>query len=155
MKKSFSAAIICIMTVYASALPASALESSDKIATSESVADVWKKIGDFCGIGNWHPAIEKCELSSDGKERTLSLKGGGTIVEDLVTWSDEKHSYTYKIKSGPLPVTDYESTISVEPHGKGSIIHWSGHYKAAGAPDAKAKETVEGIYGAGLKALAK
>jgi len=155
MKKNFSTAIICALIVYASALPASALETSDKISTSKSVGDVWKKIGDFCGIGSWHPAIEKCELSSDGKERTLSLKGGGTIVEDLVKWNDDKHSYTYKIKSSPLPVKDYESTISVEPDGKGSVIHWSGQYKAAGAPDAKAKETIEGIYTAGLKALAQ
>jgi len=146
--------IICSAAVCASALPAAALESSDKVATTQTAADVWKKIGDFCGIGKWHPAVEKCALSSDGKERTLSLKGGGTIIEDLVKWSDEKHSYTYTIKSSPLPVADYESTISVEAHGKGSEILWSGHYKAAGAPDAKAKEVIDGIYAAGLKALA-
>jgi len=154
MKKIIPAMIICSATVCSSVLPAAALESSDKVTTTQSAADVWKKIGDFCGIGNWHPAVEKCALSSDGKERTLSLKGGGTIVEDLVKWSDEKRSYTYKIKSSPLPVSDYESTISVESHSKGSEILWSGHYKAAGAPDAKAKEAIDGIYSSGLKALA-
>ncbi len=146
---------IGVATLCLSSLPASALQSSDKALSNAPAADVWKKIGDFCGIANWHPAIEKCELSSDGKERTLSLKGGGTIVEDLVNWNNRKRSYTYKIKSSPLPVANYVSTISVTPHGKGSVIAWRGHYKAAGAPAAKAKETIGGIYAAGLKSLAE
>jgi hypothetical protein len=33
------------------------------------------------GIAKWHPAIEKCVLSADGKLRTLSLKGGSTIAK--------------------------------------------------------------------------
>ena len=150
-----TAITICAAALCLSSLPASAVQSSDKITSDASAADVWKKIGDFCGIANWHPAVEKCELSSDGKERTLSLKGGGTIIEDLVSWSDDQHSYTYKIKSGPLPVADYVSTIRVRPRGKGSLITWTGRYKAAGAPDAKAKETIDGIYAAGLKSLAQ
>lgn len=153
--KTLPAIAICAATLCLWSLPASALQSSDKITSNATAVDVWKKIGDFCGIGSWHPAIEKCELSSDGKERTLSLKGGGTIVEDLVSWSDDKHSYTYKIKSGPLPVADYVSTIRVKPHGKGSLITWTGRYKAAGEPDAKVKETIDGIYDAGLKSLAQ
>src|SRR6266446_4231052 len=67
-----------------SGLAAQALEST-ATATSKLSADaLWAKIGDFCGIAKWHPAVEKCELSADGKTRTLSLKGGGTIVEALV-----------------------------------------------------------------------
>ena len=47
-------------------------------AAAESPGGARAKIGDFCGIGKWHPAIEKCVLSADGKQRTLSLNGGGT-----------------------------------------------------------------------------
>jgi hypothetical protein len=138
-----------------SCLTASALESRYKVDSTQSAADVWTKIGDFCGIANWHPAIEKCVLSKDGKERTLSLKGGGTIVEHLVKWQAKDHSYTYKIVSGPLPVADYVSTIKVEPHGTGSLLVWSGKYKAKGAPEANAKEAVDGVYKAGLDSLGK
>lgn len=138
-----------------SCLSAAALESHYKAASTASVADVWKKIGDFCGIANWHPAVEKCDLSADGKERTLTLKGGGTIVEDLVKWNNKGHSYTYKIKSSPLPVADYVSTLKVEKHGKGSLIVWVGHYKAKGAPDAKAKGAIDGVYKDGVDSLAK
>ena len=54
-----------------------ALDSSVTMTSSMSPDALWKKIGDFCGIAAWHPAIEKCVLSPDGKQRTLTIKGGG------------------------------------------------------------------------------
>ncbi|MGO9132573.1 MAG: SRPBCC family protein [Methylovirgula sp.] len=154
MKKLLTFSVGSAALVF-SCLPAFAIESSYKADSTVSVADMWKKIGGFCDIANWHPAVAKCDLSTDGKERTLSLKGGGTIVEDLVKWSDKAHSYTYKIKTSPLPVEGYVSTIKVTAHGKGSVVSWSGHYKAKGAPPAKAKEAIDGIYKSGVDALVK
>jgi polyketide cyclase/dehydrase/lipid transport protein len=138
------------------AIAAQGIESKASKTTSESVDAVWRKIGDFCGISNWHPAVAKCELSADKKQRTLTLKGGGTIVEDLVSWSDKTHSYTYKIVSSPLPVDNYVSTIQVAAakSGSGSVIHWRGQYTAKGASDADAKKAIDGIYAAGLTSLA-
>jgi hypothetical protein len=83
------------------------------------------------------------------------LKGGGTIVEKLVRWSDANHSYTYRIVSGPLPVENYESTLRVRSakSGGGSVISWSGHYAAKGASDADAKKAIDGVYSAGLTGL--
>ena len=138
-----------------SCLSAAAVESTYKATSTATPDAVWKKIGDFCGIGTWHPAVEKCELSQGGKVRTLSLKGGGTIVERLVSWNDKAHSYTYKIVSGPLPVRDYVSTIKVLPESSGSSIVWTGNYKAKGASDADAQKTIDGVYKAGADALAQ
>ena len=133
--------------------PAFALESSVTMTSSMSPDALWKKIGDFCGIGNWHPAVEKCVLSADGKQRTLSLKGGGTLVEALENRDDANHSYTYTIISGPLPVANYHSTISVSSDPKGSSLKWVGAYDAKGASDADAKKVIDGIYDAGEKTL--
>jgi Polyketide cyclase / dehydrase and lipid transport len=130
-----------------------ALDSSVTMTSSASPDAVWKKVGDFCGIGDWHPAVEKCVLSADGKQRTLSLKGGGTLVEALEAVDNTNHTYTYTILSGPLPVTNYHSTISVSPDPKGSSIKWVGKYEAKGAPDADAKKVIDGIYEGGEKAL--
>jgi hypothetical protein len=99
--------------------PAAAIESSVKGTSAASVDAVWAKVSDFCGIANWHPAIEKCALSADGKTRTLSLKGGGSIVEKLEKRDDAQHSYSYSIVEGPLPVANYMSTISVTREGAG------------------------------------
>jgi Polyketide cyclase / dehydrase and lipid transport len=137
------------------AVPAFAIESSIKGSSTASADAVWAKIGDFCGIGKWHPAIEKCVLSADGKERTLSLKGGGTIVEKQEKRDDAAHSYTYSIVSGPLPVANYMSTISVAAAGTGSTITWSGKYDAKGASDADAKKTIDGVYQGGIDQLVK
>jgi hypothetical protein len=136
-----------------SGLSAQALESSAKAASKLSADALWAKIGDFCGIGKWHPALEKCELSADGKTRTLTLKGGGTIVEALVKMDAAGRSYTYSIVSGPLPVANYTSTISVAVDGTGSVTTWVGKYDAKGASDADAKKAIDGIYDSGLKAL--
>ena len=138
-----------------SGLAAHALESSAKASSKLSADAMWAKIGDFCGIGKWHPAVEKCELSADGKTRTLSLKGGGTIVEALVKMDAAGRSYTYAIVNGPLPVANYSSTISVAADGAGSVLTWTGKYDAKGAPDADAMKVVQGIYDSGLAALTK
>jgi hypothetical protein len=136
-----------------SGFAAHALESSAKARSKLSADALWAKIGDFCGIGKWHPAIAKCELSADGKTRTLSLKGGGTIVEVLVKMDAPVRSYTYSIVRGPLPVDNYTSTISVAADGAGSTVTWVGRYDAKGASNGDAMKAIQGVYDSGLKAL--
>ncbi len=137
-----------------SCAPAFAIESSYTAKSTSSADVVWKKVGDFCGIANWHPAIAKCELSHGKKIRTLSLKGGGTIVERLLKWNSKGMNYSYTIVSSPLPVTHYVSTIKVVPDGSGSDAIWTGKYKAKkGTSDADAKKVIDGIYKAGMDAL--
>lgn len=135
--------------------PALALEVSKTADVAAPPAKVWQTIGDFCGIGQWHPAVEKCALSDKGgkKIRTLSLKGGGTIVEEQESRDDKAMAYTYMILESPLPISDYTSTIAVMPAGSGSKVSWKGTFKAKGAPDAKAEEVIGGIYDAGLKGI--
>jgi hypothetical protein len=87
-------AVVAGTALLLSGLAAQALESAAKAASKLSADALWARIGDFCGIGKWHPAIEKCELSADGRTRTLSLKGGGTIVEALVKMDPTARSYT-------------------------------------------------------------
>src|SRR6266566_1634303 len=115
-----------------SGLAAQALESTAKAQSKLSADALWAKVGDFCGISKWHPAFEKCELSADGKTRTLFLRGGGTILEALVKMDPAARSYTYSIVSGPLPVANYD---------------------AKGASDADALKAIDGAYESGLKAL--
>jgi hypothetical protein len=155
MRVPFRTALVAL-GLFAVASAAQAIESKASRTSSQSVDAVWQKIGDFCGIANWHPAIAKCDLSADKKDRTLTLKGGGTIVEHLVRWSDKTHSYTYKIVSGPLPVDGYVSTLHVRAakSGSGSVISWRGHYTAKGASDDDAKKAIDGVYDSGLTALA-
>jgi uncharacterized protein YndB with AHSA1/START domain len=139
----------------AGTVPGYALDVVKSLDVAAPPAKVWSTVGDFCGIGTWHPAIEKCALSTkDGKSlRTLSLKGGGTIVEAQVSRDDKAMAYTYTILEGPLPVSDYTSTLAVAPSGSGSTLTWTGSFKAKGAPDTVAVDAISGIYESGLKAI--
>ncbi len=137
--------------------PALALEVTKSATIAAPPETVWKTIGEFCGIGQWHPAIEKCALSEKGGKahRTLSLKGGGELLEEQQSRDDKGHSYSYTILQGPLPVENYKSKIAVTKDGQGSKVTWSGDFKAKGAPDAKAEEVIGGIYEAGLKGISE
>lgn len=139
----------------AAASAASATESTASIAIAATAKKVWTTASpDFCGLGTFHPAIETCALSDAGKTRTLSLKGGGTIVEKRLTWSAKKRSYSYAIVESPLPVQNYKSTFTVKPAGRGmSTVTWTGSYEPKGAPEADAKNAIDGIYTSGLDAL--
>ncbi|RZK79881.1 MAG: SRPBCC family protein [Methylobacterium sp.] len=145
-----------VLALVAGTVPGYAIDVAKTATVATPPAKVWQTIGDFCGIGDWHPAVEKCALSEkDGmKVRTLSLKGGGTLVEEQVSRDDKVMSYTYTILSGPLPVSDYKSTLSVAPDGTGSKLSWTGTFNAKGAPDTVATDAISGIYESGLKAIA-
>ena len=137
------------------AAPAYALDIGRTVEVDAKPSAVWAAIGDFCGIGAWHPAVAKCEeAEADGKtRRTLTLGDGAMIVEELVAWDDDAMSYTYTAVEGPLPVDNYESTITVTEAGEGSQISWTGSFDAKGATDAEAEEVMLGIYDAGLKGI--
>ncbi len=132
---------------------ASAADVTESIEIKAAPAKVWAaSADDFCGIGKFHPAVEKCALSKGGKTRTLSLKGGGTIVEDQTANSDGS-SYSYVIVESPLPVADYKSTFTVKGSGDSSTVTWTGSFQPKGADEAAAKKVVQGIYSGGLAAL--
>jgi hypothetical protein len=152
MQKSMYLSVAALLL---SIVPAFAIESNVSAASAAAPAAVWAKIGNFCGIANWHPAIAKCTLSADGKIRTLDVKGGGVIHEKQEMRDDATRSYSYSIIDGPLPVANYLSTISVAADGAGSKLTWTGKYDAKGASDADAKKVIDGIYQSGLDALVK
>ena len=149
-------ALITALTVVVSA-PAQAIDVKKHVMVSVPPEAAWNAIGDFCGIANWHPAVAKCELSrTDGATlRTLSLNGGGTLVEKLLAWDAAHKKYSYGIVDGPLPVSQYRSTLSVGKAAKGATITWVGSFDAKGVPDAKAQDVIEGVYTGGLDGLAK
>lgn len=132
------------------AFAAEVTQTADIKASPEKVWAASAK--DFCGIGQFHPAIEKCALSENGKKRTLSLKGGGSIVESL-TAEKAGHSYSYVIDESPLPVANYKATFSLKGHGASTTVTWTATFEPKGADEAAAKKVIEGIFSSGLAAL--
>lgn len=120
-----------------------------------SADQLWQMIGHFNALPDWHPAVEKSELSSAGETRTLSLAGGGQIIEKLESADDDSKTYSYSIVDSPLPVKNYVSTIKVSGSGDNATIEWSSEFDAEGMPENDAMKAIEGVYQAGLDNLKK
>lgn len=124
----------------------------------KSPADVWQIVGNFNGLHVWHPAVVKTDATGEGitagDRRLLTLGDGATIDEELTGFDADGMQLSYKILEGPLPVSDYASTISVSASGDGGArVVWSSTFDASGASDEEAVEVITGIYVAGLDAL--
>jgi hypothetical protein len=121
-----------------------------------SAGDVWAVVGDFNGLPNWNAGVERSELSNGGKRRTLYLKIGGTVVEDLLDHDNAARRMSYSIIESAVPVGRHKATLTVHERGPGqSMVHWTCEFEPKGAP----VEMVEGIFSrifdGGLKHLAE
>jgi hypothetical protein len=121
------------------------------VALNATPGDVWALIGGFQATPDWHPAIETSTRDDIGgvEHRRLGLAGGGEIVEKYL--GGDAMSYGYEIIESPLPLTDYQSTISVADAGGKAVVVWTSTFE--GTADG-ASDIVAGVYQAGLDALA-
>ncbi len=141
--------VVCCLTA-----PAAALEVSQSTTVAGKPEAVWKKIGSFCAIQEWHPVIAKCEEMDEGGAhyQVLTTKDGAKIKEKLLSTTDG--SYSYEIIESPLPVQNYRSTISVTGEGDQTKVDWKSSFEAKGASDKDAENVISGIYKAGLDKIA-
>jgi mxaD protein len=133
---------------------------SKTIAIDAPAAAVWAKVKDFNALNTWHPAVARTEILAGennkvGATRLLTLNDGGTIEEDLLSWDEATMTYTYNIIESVLPVSDYEATLTLEPITDTSTkVIWSASFNAGkGADDDTARNTIGGIFDAGLENL--
>ena len=136
--------------------PAHTASLTRSINVNGSPATVWAAIGPFCSISEWHPAIASC--SEDGKSpptRTLKTRDGdATFVELQTARNPIRHSYSYTFISAPIPVTNYNSTLSIFANGHGgSTVRWSGVYRPNPGMDLAAANALSGIYVSGLQSI--
>ena len=125
-----------------------------KLAASPEI--LWQTIGGFNALPAWHPAVAKSESTGEtkGSTRTLSLVGGGSIVERLEELSPTERVYRYSIVSGPLPVADYAAEIRVIDNKDGtSTVEWSSEFQPKNASEPDAIKAIQGVYQAGFDHL--
>jgi len=161
-------AILGLAPVAAVAHGPSRQKVSETIEINAPVDKVWAVIGNFQDM-SWHPAIAKTE-GKGGNDvnatRTLTLKSGGTIDEQLDKYNAADHFYAYeitKVDVKVLPINDYSSRITVTANGDKSTVEWHGAfyrgYMLNDPPpelnDEVAVNAVTGIYKDGLAALKK
>jgi hypothetical protein len=119
-------------------------------------AVVWTLVGSFCAIRDWHPEVADCVETKEGDAtfRSLTLKDGAKIKEQLLESDDT--SYSYAIIESPLPVKNYKATLSVEEDEDSpdrSEIHWDATFDAQGVSDEDAKKKIADIFEAGVAGM--
>lgn len=153
--------LLFILTPF-TAFAAGNLSVTKSITINSPSELVWAKIKDFNALNSWHPAVATDEIvegenNQVGAVRLLTLGDGGTIKEKLLAWDDAGMSLSYAILEGVLPVSDYESTLSVRAlSDTSSDVTWTGSFNAGGgADDQTAFDAISGVYEGGLENLAK
>lgn len=154
----------------------SRLKTEMSVTLDATADEVWSVIGHFDDM-SWHPAVASTEMVPEGapadqpdeSTRVLHLKaesGDPTITEMLIGIDPDKRMYKYMITDVAvevLPVTNYSSTLQVkDKDGKAELVWKAGYYRGfpnndppANLNDEAAEAAVEGVYRAGLDALAE
>ncbi|MDO9203947.1 SRPBCC family protein [Methylotenera sp.] len=142
-------------------------QKTDQTATLKAAPDaVWKQLSEPCAIKNWHPDVADCQ-STDPKKRTLTLKNGSKIAEEVDEILPIEMTISYRIGGEidikALPVSSLTGRIKVKANGAGSEVAWLARYYRAdttneppkGLDDESALKAVNAYVKAGLSGLDK
>ena len=93
---------------------------------------VWAMLRDF-DVLKWHPRVKEVQLihGSNGRigaVRSVSMRDAPAYSDELVSYQDKAMSYRYRTLASPWPIDHYESTLSVQPHGKHARVTWRASY---------------------------
>ena len=130
-------------------------EVKQSVRLPAPVAEVWKRIGGFNALPDWHPLVEKSELAEGGSVRRLTIPGGGVIVERLEGQDEKTRTYSYAITDSPLPVADYHSTLRVREEGDSAVVEWEASFEPKGATPEEVAKTIQGVFQTGFENLKK
>ena len=117
--------------------------------------EVWRLVGGWNALPDWHPAVQKSEIEQGGHLRRLRLADGTEITERLEKLDSGERTYTYSITACALPLTNYRSTITVDAEGAASTVEWSTNFEPLGAPEADVVKSLSDFYQAGFDNLKK
>src|SRR5258706_12315348 len=99
-----------------------------------------------------NPAVDKCVLSVDGKQRTIILfRSIGTVVATLENWDNPNRSFTYRnVSAGLVPGPNAPTPDRVVGGGEGWGLRMTGPPSAKGGGDAGGRKNRGRARGPGL-----
>ena len=120
---------------------------------------VWRTIEDFAAVEQYSPMVARCDLegpSGPGQLRHLTLSDGTVTTSRLIEIRPATYEMTYEILVTQLPLTDYSSTMTVQPLAPDRCRGtWSSRFAPRGASLAEAQAFLVTNLEAGLEELAK
>lgn len=113
-----------------------------------SADDAWKVVGDPSRIVEWFPGLTG--VTVEGTTRTLTMRSGLPVIEEIVTLDDRMRRFQYRI-IGPLPVKYHLGTMDVLEDGEpGCLLVYSTEIE----PDPMAF-VLDGVISEGIAELAR
>ena len=109
-----------------------------QIDVNKPAAEVWKRVGKFCDIGEWLQIAAGCQITAgkDGEFGAVRSVAG----EVLVGKTDLSYTYTQTVREG-RPYNLYHGTLEVRPvTATTSKIVYTLFFDNSMLPDAAAKE---------------
>lgn len=101
------------------------LEMNLSVEVGSAADVVWKIVGNFNGMADWHPLVRASVLepAEGGVGRRVSIGGDRAghreLTERLVSFDSSAREYAYTIIAGPVPFTDYVGRFRVVAAGTG------------------------------------
>jgi len=134
------------------------LEAKVVETIAAGVDKLWPILGNFRGV-KAGGGIESVDFEGDGVGMTRHIHlANGTIVEQLATYDDAAHQFSYAIVNddGPLPFADYSAVVKLTEDGNGvTTVEWTGSFNARGVSDEQAVQIATGIYKNGIEQARK
>ncbi len=82
-------------------------------------SEIWAVLSDFSNIQMFHPNVRDVDQLSEvdrglGAARRCNFYGGGSAVETIVAWDDERQSFTCTVTELAAPLLDVTAGMRVE-----------------------------------------
>lgn len=124
-------------------------------------SEVWTIVGDYGGIGSWHPAISESRLRQGpagdevGACRECDLDGGAKLVERQTARSEEERFYTYAVTESPMPMKNYVGTIQIRPvtDSGDAFIEWYATFDPEPGAEDDLSRMIADVYRTGFESL--
>lgn len=117
----------------------------------------WDKLSSFSGIEHFSP-IERSIVQGTGvgAKRSCFLPENVEIKEELTKLDNNSMTFEYVILSGPFPISNYVSTVSISSKGnEASEISWTANFVVGDVPVEEMKGLFAGFYNAIIDGLEK
>jgi ribosome-associated toxin RatA of RatAB toxin-antitoxin module len=114
-------------------------------------AAVWALLGDLRAAAEHWPAVARTEVEGAGVGcvRTMHLVDGHVVKERLEAHDAAQRCYRARVlQFSQLPLRELSYSVTVEESGpRACTVDWELDFEPAGAPEARVRDMLEGIYG--------